>query len=530
MTDIAYAYGKLYSKVESIVRRKGTEFDLRVALRDVLVEVLNIHDDYVSFEKSKTDMIILDVIVETKNYGLLHRQYDDARENLKQKMKRLNLPYGVLIDFKEVEIYKQNEESIHLQHKGEFNLYAFQNIVNLIQSRQSIDVERLLSERRLSIDFGNPQPIISLLNTILKEAIPNLGKTSLLYSEWLKLFKLSEITHRQYITLRRKALEEIFKVEVNNSNEYELLFCLHTYIAIVVKFLTYNYLSRLKKFPRKRKFENIKEMKDFCFSIESGELFQMLGVVNFCQFDFFMWYVEEPWTEEFFKELNLLYQKAICYTHNIKEAKEGFTFADTIKSFYESTVPREIRHSFGEYYTPSFIANFMVRETVKNLPDDYKAVDPTCGSGTFLVSLLVDKISRLKITDPWVLRSQVVGMDLNPIAVLLARFNYLLTILHLLNADLVDYEIPVYIGDASYTPTIREVDGIKCIEYEYYFPQESKVDFGTIVFPLDFVKDDRFSLATGEVERMVLEGRPCEEIKKFFVEEIRQAVQRCLHH
>lgn len=518
---------EIYKELEKEINRLkqgGSEFDLRYAFGKVLEKIANNH---VFYERSRVDMIVLDVIIETKNYGLLSRKHEHIKaiENLENKMKRLNLPYGLLIDFKNVEIYELESGDVNLSYKGEFDFLAFKKIVELILSRKDLKANRLLSEQRLYIDFGDFQDFVKALYKMLEKSLLNVSKTYLLYSEWLKLFKLSEVTHREYVNQRRQVLERILGDEVNESNEYKLLFCLHTYIAIVVKFLTYNFLSRLKNIARPSKFDNIGDMKEFCNSIESGRIFRTLGVTNFCQFDFFMWYLEVDWNTEFFKGLNLLYQKAICYTHNPKSIEEGYTFADMIKSFYEKVVPREVRHSFGEYYTPSFIANYMVKEATKNLYPCYKAIDPTCGSGTFLVNLLVDKIYGKKIKNPLELRTQVVGMDLNPIAVVLARFNYLLTILHLLDENLTDYEIPVYVGDASYTPTIEEIDGVKCIKYKYYFPKDSKVDFGPIIFPVDFVKRQEFSVILNDVEAMVMKREPHENISTKLVEEIKKVCQ-----
>jgi SAM-dependent methyltransferase len=91
-------------------------------------------------------------------------------------------------------------------------------------------------------------------------------------------------------------------------------------------------------------------------------------------------------------------------------------------------------------------------------------LDPACGSGTFLI-LTVKRFREyaeghyLKdILISYILRN-VVGFDLNPLAVLAARTNYLLSI-----ADLFEYakgpiEIPVYLADSLLVETKTTLTG-----------------------------------------------------------------------
>lgn len=90
-----------------------------------------------------------------------------------------------------------------------------------------------------------------------------------------------------------------------------------------------------------------------------------------------------------------------------------------------------------------------------------RLLDPTCGSGTFLI-LAIRRfltVGREKgLSDEELLRgvcSHIVGFDLNPLAVISARVNYLLAIAELLTTS-ASVEIPVYLADAIYAPTIRD--------------------------------------------------------------------------
>ena len=89
-----------------------------------------------------------------------------------------------------------------------------------------------------------------------------------------------------------------------------------------------------------------------------------------------------------------------------------------------------------------------------------RLLDPACGSGTFLVlairrarNLAEDMLDDPRLTAESIV-SNIVGFDLNPLAVIAARTNYLLAL-----GNLVRYkspiEIPVYLCDSVLTPRQR---------------------------------------------------------------------------
>jgi len=58
-------------------------------------------------------------------------------------------------------------------------------------------------------------------------------------------------------------------------------------------------------------------------------------------------------------------------------------FGDIIGYVYEELIPADERHQMGQFYTPSPIAELIVRWCVREGSD--KVLDPACGSGTFLI-------------------------------------------------------------------------------------------------------------------------------------------------
>jgi len=95
-------------------------------------------------------------------------------------------------------------------------------------------------------------------------------------------------------------------------------------------------------------------------------------------------------------------------------------------------------------------------------PLEIRILDPACGSGTFLI-LYISRLRRYAeehyLTDTLAkyILENVVGYDLNPLAVLTARTNYLLAIADLLQqSGLGSIEIPIYLADSIMIETKAE--------------------------------------------------------------------------
>ncbi len=128
---------------------------------------------------------------------------------------------------------------------------------------------------------------------------------------------------------------------------------------------------------------------------------------------------------------------------------------DVMKVLYESVISAAQRHSLGEYYTPDWLAERMVEETIET-PLTSRVVDPACGSGTFLFHA-VRRYLAAAAGAGYSLRdalegvsNHVLGIDIHPVAVSLARVTYLLAIgLERIRAvDRGPVSIPVYLGDS----------------------------------------------------------------------------------
>jgi type I restriction-modification system DNA methylase subunit len=107
---------------------------------------------------------------------------------------------------------------------------------------------------------------------------------------------------------------------------------------------------------------------------------------------------------------------------------------DLLKDLYEGLLPRAVRHALGQYFTPDWLASLTLDRVAYHGDPGTRVVDPACGTGTFLVlaiARLSERLRRDGATKREALREivhQIVGFDLDPLAVVAARANYVLAL------------------------------------------------------------------------------------------------------
>ena len=183
--------------------------------------------------------------------------------------------------------------------------------------------------------------------------------------------------------------------------------------------------------------------------------------------------------------------------------------ADIAPILYESVIPAEERRRLGEYYTPDWLARAMVEELVSD-PLNQRVLDPACGSGTFIVEAVRRVIeaareSGLRSDEVFEkLRDSVIGIDVHPVAVHLARASWALAARTAIQ-DAVSASIsaPIYLGDAL---QLRFRAG------DMFAEREVRVEVGdernsALVFPVSLVeRANDFDSLMGDVADAIERG------------------------
>lgn len=216
----------------------------------------------------------------------------------------------------------------------------------------------------------------------------------------------------------------------------EELFIRHTYLSMLAKLMAWRRLTGERGSP-----DNAEVL-----SVLEGQYFKNQGIENFLEEDFFSWVARagaEATGIEVTRQLLSLLQN-----YNLRELSE-----DVLKSLYQELVDPETRHDLGEYYTPDWLAHRMIQKLLAEKPLG-ALLDPSCGSGTFLYLAVGEKRQRLgdsRETLDHILNS-VVGVDIHPLAVTVAKTNYILALGDLLRIRRGRVSIPVYLADTIRLP------------------------------------------------------------------------------
>lgn len=267
-------------------------------------------------------------------------------------------------------------------------------------------------------DFGIKSPAFKYcLNTLERiwNAVKNRTDFKVIYDNW----------------------EKYLRVTYGSLIGSEELFLRHSYLAVFTKLIVYMRLEESNTVPS----------TDTIIKILDGEFFSEQGIDNFLEEDFFSW-IARGQTKKTALDISgkIINQLA---NYNLRELSE-----DILKSLYQELVDPETRHDLGEYYTPDWLAQRMVEHILKDNPSA-SVLDPSCGSGTFLYMTIRHKkhvLGNKKETLEHII-SNVVGIDIHPLAVITAKTNYLLALGDLLKKrGTKRLPVPVYLADSINPP------------------------------------------------------------------------------
>ena len=390
---------------------------------------------------------------------LKKRFYDMKREEKRQ----WSSMFGVGTDGKYFIFLRFRDEKWTDQEPLEINRYSTERFLwalyNLGQKGKPYQPEYLHG------DFGSESPVAqdgvaTLYDEILKTDNP---RAEVFFNQWKILF--GEVCGYDVDNLsdKLKKLAEFYGVK-GKPHPAQLLFALHTYYAVLIKLLAAEIVSFFNPWmPRQvEQLQNATtsaKLKRELEKLERGGIFHDMGITNFLEGDLFSWYLA-VWSEPIERLARRMIGKLDEYNPGTF-SEDPAQSRDLLKKLYQQLFPKSVRHDLGEYYTPDWLAEHVLNELGYEGDPDKRLLDPACGSGTFLV-MAINRIRRwydanrekCAYDEGGLLKrilANVIGFDLNPLAVMAARTNYLVAIKDLIRH--VDHvEIPIYLCDSIMTP------------------------------------------------------------------------------
>jgi len=410
----------------------------------------------------------------------------------------LNTMFGVGCDGKYFIFIRCRDERWYVEDPVEVNRYSAERflwaLINMGTKGKAFAPEYLAG------DFGSDSPlshegIKALYSTICSTSSP---KAKVFFQQWKILF--GEVCGYDVNTPSDKIgkLAEFYGIE-GQINPSELLFSIHTYYSIFMKLLASEIVAFFHNLPTPLqgilKAPNSDKLKEEMDELERGGIFQHLKITNFLEGDLFAWY-PDAWNDSIEKLIRDMAIKLDGYNPGTL-SEEPARSRDLLKKLYQQLFPKSVRHDLGEYYTPDWLAEHVLNELGYEGDPNQRMLDPACGSGTFLV-LAINKIKRwydehrdsCGFDEGGLARkilNNIVGFDLNPLAVMAARTNYLISMRDLIGR-VSKVELPVYLCDSIMTPA--EYGGLDTwMTGQQIKTKELKTSASNFKIPLEIAQD-----------------------------------------
>lgn len=263
---------------------------------------------------------------------------------------------------------------------------------------------------------------------IQSHAFKTSAKTLLATWREIKAHSAFEVIYNSW----QKYLRIVYGSEVAG----EELFMRHTYLATLAKLMSWMRITGSESLP---------DGSDIIEMLE-GQLFKRYGIDNYIEEDFFSWLAREGAISTGINVARWLF--SLLQNYNLRELSE-----DVLKSLYQELVDPETRHDLGEFYTPDWLAHRMVKKLVEQNPQG-TMLDPACGSGTFLYLAIREKREMLgdSLNTLRHILDGVYGTDVHPLAVIVAKTNYILALGDLLKKRKGAITIPIYLANTIRLP------------------------------------------------------------------------------
>lgn len=361
--------------------------------------------------------------------------------------------YGVLSDTLEWHVYSVSVTPMAYSLPIRPDQVTLTEIDNLnLRSSQPREGEKLL--RFLTSYLGRVGSRYLSAENIAND----LGFNSPFYEN--KVAILHDVVERAFIERPQYAemIQELWGNFVAYLNPTDSTFSIDIYVAELY-IMTLAKMICANALVGKALTSNEEEIK----SILHGEYFSNLQLDNMVEHDYFGWLMELPYIQEISGIGSLIQRDLTAYKFShLPEDKD--IFGPLMAQLADKTR----RILLGQEWTPTWLAERMARELVAMLPagEAPRFVDMCCGSGAMIskvLTVLKERLSPEQLADKDAaisfLSQGITGFDIDPVAVLLSKITWILSIKEVFLGITRPISIPVYHADSLFliTPIERRV-------------------------------------------------------------------------
>lgn len=212
------------------------------------------------------------------------------------------------------------------------------------------------------------------------------------------------------------------------------------YVAVLARLLAANVLAGRARLSEDVELAEI--LNGFHFSSE-------FRLKNMVEGDYFSWVLNEPYVSALLQIARKIQRD--LYAYDYSDVHEEDLFGRLMAQLAR----RSQRKLLGQEWTPSWLARALaVRCLDRILPGEkVQVVDVCCGSGSIVSEVIKEVVQR----EPHLPLADVVaaatGFDIDPLAVILARTTWVVTLASRLKVAAEDVVIPIYHADSLFAVT-----------------------------------------------------------------------------
>jgi hypothetical protein len=199
-------------------------------------------------------------------------------------------------------------------------------------------------------------------------------------------------------------------------------------------------------------------------NILNGQWFRAMGFVNLVEYDYFGWLNETPYVGQIVAIAKQMQNDLAAYDYSAVATEDLFG------PLVAQLADKDRRLLLGQEYTPQWLAQKIVARALELLPEGEfpNFVDMCCGSGVFVVETINQTIAKYHIVPGDCLEdllskltNSVVGFDIDPLAVMLAKLNWAMAMRSFVPYAAMELAIPIYHADSLFTsaPITAAIEG-----------------------------------------------------------------------
>lgn len=431
------APGRTESDIQSDIKMLLLSTTVLSSVEEALARTVNLEEQLGDGSRRRIDIALGATVIETKRRLTTREDASDYIAQLQgyveTRMQQTNSRYnGILSDGRTWWLFEKEPDSGNFPLLSEFELTSPAKGADLVAWLQAV----------LAMPAEVPPTPDSIEDVLGAESPGYAQDKAFLQSMYRKVAEDPTTTLKRQLWARllRSALGTGFEDQEN-------LFLDHTLLSIEAATIGHAVMGI-----------NLADLAQDPAAMLTGEYFRASGIYNVVEADFFDWVLAVPEGEKFLRQV----------IRRINMFDWTQTEHDVLKVLYESIINAETRKGAGEYYTPDWLAEGIVEKALTK-PLEQRALDPSCGSGTFIYHL-VRRMIRAGVENGWDNRTilnhvqeHVFGLDIHPVSVSLARITYLLALGNRLEGERDDIWVPVHLGDSIqwYQPADHDETQIK---------------------------------------------------------------------